>query len=344
MIRNLQKRNERGYIQLQRVGAYLIKNFIGIVVSIFLLSIVIFFMARVAPGDPLKAYYGEQVERMTVEEKERAIERLGLNEPLLTQYMIWLKNSIQGDFGISFQYKQPVSHVISNVIGNTILLGGTAYMLTFLLALVFGILCVYYEQSLFDRLMCKIGTVFTCIPSFWLALLLILIFSVNMKIFPSGGAYTIGKERSIGDTIKHLVLPLSVLIIEHLWYYAYLLRNRLIEETRKDYVIFALSKGVPKWKVLCVHCLKSAMPSYLSLMAVSVPHILGGTYIVESVFSYPGLGRLCFESAKYHDYNLLMTLAMLTAVFVVITSMLARQLSEVLDPSMRRERLGGQIA
>ena len=103
MIRNLQKRNERGYIQLQRVGAYLIKNFIGIVVSIFLLSIVIFFMARVAPGDPLKAYYGEQVERMTVEEKERAIERLGLNEPLLTQYMIWLKNSIQGDFGISFQ-------------------------------------------------------------------------------------------------------------------------------------------------------------------------------------------------------------------------------------------------
>lgn len=323
--------------QWKRYGVKIFLNGVKMIGFLFLLSFLVFFMARMAPGDPLKAYYGERIDRMTMEERQRAIEKLGINEPFIKQYSLWVKGVMKGEVGISYQYKQPVMKVIKGVIGNTMLLAGSAYIFTFLLAFLLAIFCVYYEQSLLDRFLCKVGTIFTCIPSFWLALLFILIFSVNLKWFPSSGAYTAGGERTGKDIFLHLVLPLLVLILEHLWYYAYLLRNRLIEETRKGYVTFALGKGIPRWKVLVFHCVRGAMPSYLSLMALSVPHILGGTYIVEKVFSYPGLGTLCFESAKYHDYNLLMMLTIITAFFVLVSSMIAKVLSECIDHRMRRE-------
>ena len=323
--------------QWKRYGVKIFLNGVKMIGFLFLLSFLVFFMARMAPGDPLRAYYGDRIDRMTMEERQRAIEKLGMNEPFVKQYSLWVKGVMKGEVGISYQYKQPVMKVIKGVIGNTILLAGSAYIFTFLLAFLLAIFCVYYEQSLLDRFLCKVGTIFTCIPSFWLALLFILIFSVNLKWFPSSGAYTAGGERTIKDMLLHLVLPLLVLILEHLWYYAYLLRNRLIEETRKGYVTFALGKGIPRWRVLVFHCVRGAMPSYLSLMALSVPHILGGTYIVEKVFSYPGLGTLCFESAKYHDYNLLMMLTIITAFFVLVSSMIAKVLSECIDHRMRRE-------
>ena len=323
--------------QWKRYGVKIFLNGVKMIGFLFLLSFLVFFMARMAPGDPLRAYYGDRIDRMTMEERQRAIEKLGMNEPFVKQYSLWVKGVMKGEVGISYQYKQPVMKVIKGVIGNTILLAGSAYIFTFLLAFLLAIFCVYYEQSLLDRFLCKVGTIFTCIPSFWLALLFILIFSVNLKWFPSSGAYTAGGERTIKDLFLHLVLPLVVLILEHLWYYAYLLRNRLIEETRKGYVTFALGKGIPRWRVLVFHCVRGAMPSYLSLMALSVPHILGGTYIVEKVFSYPGLGTLCFESAKYHDYNLLMMLTIITAFFVLVSSMIAKVLSECIDHRMRRE-------
>lgn len=323
--------------QWKRYGVKVFLNGVKMIGFLFLLSFLVFFMARMAPGDPLRAYYGDRIDRMTMEERERAIEKLGMNEPFVKQYSLWLKGVMKGQLGISYQYKQPVMKVIKGVIGNTILLAGSTYIFTFLLAFLLAIFCVYYEQSLLDRFLCKVGTIFTCIPSFWLALLFILIFSVNLKWFPSSGAYTAGGERTIKDLFLHLVLPLLILILEHLWYYAYLLRNRLIEETRKGYVTFALGKGIPRWRVLVFHCVRGAMPSYLSLMALSVPHILGGTYIVEKVFSYPGLGTLCFESAKYHDYNLLMMLTIITAFFILVSSMIAKVLSECIDHRMRRE-------
>lgn len=123
----------------------------------------------------------------------------------------------------------------------------------------------------------------------------------------------------------HLILPLTVVVLGHLWYYAYMIRNRILEEVRADYVLLARAKGLTKWGVLFRHCLRNVMPSYLSLMAISVPHILGGTYIVEMVFSYPGLGTLTYESARYHDYNLLMLLCMLTGIVVILCNLPKRQ-------------------
>ena len=121
-----------------------------------------------------------------------------------------------------------------------------------------------------------------------MALVLILIFSVNLKILPSSGAYSTGKAGDVGDRVIHLIMPLTIVVLEHLWYYAYMIRNKILEEVRADYVLLAKSKGLTKNSILFRHCLRNIIPSYLSIMAISVPHILGGTYIVETVFSYPG--------------------------------------------------------
>ena len=121
----------------------------------------------------------------------------------------------------------------------------------------------------------------------------------------SSGAYSIGQEANLADRIRHLIMPMAVVILEHLWYYAYMIRNRLLEETRRDYVLLCKAKGMSRGQIMRRHCLRNIMPTYISLMAISVPHILGGTYIVETVFSYPGIGTLSYESARYGDYNML---------------------------------------
>ena len=303
-----------------------------ILLSVFVLSLLVFVMSRLAPGDPLVSYYGERAERMSVEEHEHAMERLGLNEPIPVQYVKWLGNAFQGDFGISYKYKQDVLTVIEGRLVNTLLLGGIGFILTFGLALLLGIFCVYYENQIPDRILRKVGTITSCIPEFWLSLILILIFSVNLKLLPGSGAYDFGQSANTLSRLTHLILPLTVVVLSHLWYYAYLIRNRLLEETRKDYVLLAKAKGMSRKRVLFFHCVKNIMPSFISLMAISLQHVIEGTYIVEMVFSYPGIGTLSFESAKYHDYNMLMVLCVFTGIFVIAGNVIGQSVSEWIDP------------
>lgn len=311
------------------------KKLLIFVVSTFLLSVIVFYIARLAPGDPLVSYYGERAEKMTAGERAWAEEKLGLHESITVQYGKWLGRAVRGDFGISYKYKMDVLEVIEGRVGNTLLLGGVGFVLIFVLALLLGIWCAWNEERLIDRAICKIGTVTSCIPEFWLSLVLILIFAVELKVLPSSGAYTIGKENDLGDRILHLILPMTVVVLGHLWYYAYLIRNKLLEEVRTDYVLLAKSKGVTGKSVMFRHCVRNIIPTYLSIMAISVPHILGGTYIIETVFSYPGIGTLSYESARYQDYNLLMVICLLSGALVILCNMIAQTINERIDPRMK---------
>lgn len=311
------------------------KKLLVFVLSVLALSLLVFYLARLAPGDPLVAYYGDRTEKMSVEERERSLERLGLDEPIYIQYVHWIEQAFQGDFGISYQYKQPVLEVLEGRVGNTLLLGGVGFLLTFSLALLLGVFCAWQENRWPDKLLCKIGTVTSCIPEFWLCLVLILLFSVTLRWLPSSGAYAAGQADSVSSRVQHLILPMAVIILSHLWYYAYLIRNKVLEEVRADYVLLAKAKGLSQGQVLFRHCLRNTLPTYLNLMAISVPHILGGTYIIEMVFSYPGIGTLSYESAICHDYNLLMVVCMLTGVIVIFCGLLAQILNERVDPRMR---------
>ena len=274
---------------------------------------------------------------MSPEEREWAMGKLGLNEPISVQYVKWVKNAFLGEFGFSFNYKQDVVDVIGGRIGNTLVLGGIGFIIMFAGALLLGILCAWYENRLADRILCKLGTISSCIPEFWMALVLILVFSVNLKILPSSGAYSTGNAGDISDRVLHLIMPLTIVVMEHLWYYAYMIRNKILEEVRADYVLLAKAKGLDKKKLMFRHCVRNVMPAYLSIMAIAVPHVLGGTYVVESVFSYPGIGALSYESARYHDYNLLMLLCMMSGILVIFCNIVSQTINEQIDPRMKDE-------
>ena len=315
---------------------YFCRKILTFTASIFLLSFLVFYISRLAPGDPLVSYYGDRVEKMSPKEREWAEERLGLKDSITSQYFRWLGGAVQGDFGISYKYKMDVTEVIAGRIGNTLILGGIGFLLIFILALLLGILCAWYEDKWPDKIICKAGTVTSCIPEFWLSLLLILIFSVWLHLLPSSGAYSVGGG-GFADRAVHLILPLTIVVTGHLWYYAYMIRNKLLEEVRADYVLLAKSKGLAKRGIMFRHCLRNVIPSYLSIMAISVPHVLGGTYIVETVFSYPGIGTLSYESARYKDYNLLMVLCLLTGIVVICSNTVAQMINERIDPRIRAE-------
>lgn len=313
---------------------YYAKKIFVFILSVFLLSVAVFYVARLAPGDALFSYYGSRVEKMSQEERKWAEKKLGLDAPVHIQYIRWLENAAQGNFGISFKYKTDVFKVIKERLPNTLLLGGIGFLLVFVLSPVLGILCTLYEGTWFDRLVCKAGTIISCIPEFLISLVLILIFAINLKWFPSSGAYSIGNQNDIVERIWHLVLPITVVVASHLWYYAYMVRNRLLEENSAGYVLLEKSEGLSRKSILFKHCLRNVLPSYLSLMAVSVPHIMGGTYIVETVFSYPGIGTLSYESARYKDYNLLMVLCIMSGTLVIICNIIAQIINERIDPRL----------
>lgn len=162
---------------------YVTKKLLIFLVSLLLLSVITFYISRLAPGDPLVSYYGDRVEKMSTQERAWAEEKLGLHDPITVQYIRWLGNALHGDFGISYKYKTDVLEVITGRIGNTLILGGVGFVLIFVLALLLGVWCAWYEDRLPDRIVCRIGTVTSCIPEFWMSLLLILIFSEQRCVY-----------------------------------------------------------------------------------------------------------------------------------------------------------------
>lgn len=325
--------------QTQKKTEYILRKTGQMLLVLFLLSIIVFALARLCPGDPLRAYYGDGLDRMNEQQKELARDKLGLNDSFPVQYAHWAGELVHGDLGISFKYKRPVTEVIGNVWRNTLALGGLSFLLTFLLAIWLGRLCALRENTWTDRILCRLGVVSGSIPAFFLALLLILLFAVNLRIFPTGGAYSLGHAEDLADRLWHLVLPVTVMVLGHLWYYAYMIRNKLLEETRKDYVMLCKAQGIPRGQILRHYCFRNILPSLLVIMAIAVPHILGGTYVVEMVFAYPGLGTLSFESALYKDYNMLMALCMLTGAVVLVCNLLAQIIGEFIDPRMQYETI-----
>jgi peptide/nickel transport system permease protein len=299
------------------------------------LSVVIFFVSRLAPGDPLEAFYGDATQSMTESELSAARSRLGLDGSLTLQYVKWANNALHGDFGMSLRHKRPVLEVVKPLVSNTLILGGAAYILVFVLAVLLALLCARFEDSFADRVICKVATAAFYIPEFWLGVVLVLVFSVNLKVLPSSGAYDIGRAGDWGNRARHMVLPLVVMIASHLWYYAYMIRNKMLDEARRDYVLLARSKGLGPARILVTHCLRNVLPTIVNIMAISIPHVLSGTYIAESVFNYPGIGSLAVSSAKLHDYNMLMLMVLVTGALVISSSMIAQGINELIDPRMK---------
>lgn len=271
---------------------------------------------------------------MNEAQKNAMRHNLGLDQSVLVQYGAWLRELLHGNLGISLKYKRPVTAVITGYIGNTAVLGILSYVLTFLLAFRMGENCALHEGTRRDRFLTGIGVVTGNIPSFFIALLMILLFAVKLPFFPTSGAYSYGMAGSIPNRLWHLVLPTAVMVLGHAGYYGIMVRNLLAEESRKDYVLLHKSQGIPAKRIVRKFCRKNILSAMIPVMAMGAPHLLGGTYVVEMVFSYPGLGTLALESALYKDYNLLMAVTLLTGALVIICNMLGEYLSGKVDPRL----------
>ncbi|WP_028829592.1 ABC transporter permease [Proteocatella sphenisci] len=320
---------------------YVFKKTFQLVITLLILSAVIFVISRLSPGDPLRSYFGDSMERMTPKQLNTARINLGLNDNIIVQYFRWLKNALKGNFGISYKYKQDVVAVIAKVYLNTLYLTVSSFIVIFTLAFLLAIICVINEGTILDRFINKMGIASSSIPVFFVALMLIMFFSVNTGILPSSGAYSYMGSEGFSDRLRHLILPVSSVVITHLWYCTHLIKSKLSDEIRKEYVLLCKVKGLSQIRIIFFHCMKNIMPAVVSVMAVFLPHLIGGSYVVEMVFSYPGLGMLGFESALYQDYNMLMVICLITGFTVVSASMIAQVINEKMDPRMKHDKIDG---
>ncbi|WP_078412548.1 ABC transporter permease [Priestia abyssalis] len=315
---------------ISRLGEAMIALFIG--------SILCFAFIRMVPGDPATAMYGDQFQKMGRADQIRIAQNLGLNEPLYTQYVKWLLNVLQGEWGRSYMTGEEVKIVIAHAVQPTVVLVLSSSIIILVFSLFFGMVSGLRRYSFFDHAVTIVSFVLMSLPSFWFALMLMLFFSVHLGILPTSG---IGKEGT-GDWLKHLIMPSLVLALSHAGYYIRILRNHIAVIKEKEFIWALQARGISERTILWKHIFPNASLPFLSYMGMSLSLTLAGSVVIETLFSWPGLGRLSLKSALAHDYPVLMAAIMLSMSVVIIGSLVIDLICAWVDPRMRRHLLEGE--
>jgi peptide/nickel transport system permease protein len=313
------------------VALYVLRRLIQAVAVLFIVSVVTFGLIHSAPGGPAMLanpeLSSEQVAQMT--------EELELDDPIIVQYLRWLGNVLQGDFGNSYSAIKPVTTVIAERLPNTAILAFTALTLAVVIAIPLGVLSAIRRNSALDRIVAALSFMGISVPVFWLGIMLIILFSLRLGWLPSGGINTVGESDSIRDRVEHLILPVMVLCIGNLAELIRYTRSGMIAVLQEDYMRTARAKGLSQRAVLLGHGLRNAMIPVVTVIAIMIPRALGSAAITETVFSWPGMGRLAVESATNRDYPVVLGVTMTVALITVICSLLVDILYGVLDPRIR---------
>jgi len=285
------------------------------------------------PGNPLKV----MLFNPDIKPDERArLERLyGFDDPVYVQYFKWLIRLLQGDLGWSLYTSRPVTKHILERIGPTALLAGTTLFLSFLIAIPFGILSATKQYSLLDYSSTVIIFFGMSLPIFFLGLVVIYIFAVRFGILPTSGMKTLGIPFSIWDRIKHLILPVSVLTFYQIAPVVRYVRSSMLEVIREDYVRTARAKGISERGVIYKHALRNALIPIVTIFGLSIPFIFNGAFITETIFAWPGMGRLAVGAVFQRDYPILMGTTLITAILVLLGNLIADILYAVVDPRIR---------
>ncbi|HSO14125.1 MAG TPA: ABC transporter permease [Anaerolineales bacterium] len=321
---------------------YALRRILQTIPIIFIISILLFLMVRAAPGGPLTA--ARRNPNVTKEQLERLEEKLGLNDPLPVQYGRWMSDMFSGNMGESIKFHRPVSEMISERIPNTLILVGASFLLTLILAIPIGVLSARKPYSFFDYTVTTVTFIGQSIPVYWLGLGLIVVFYVTLKnpatgdpLFPVGGMNTYGKEGDLLDTLWHLVLPVTALSLGWVAWYSRFLRSSMLDILHEDYIRTAHAKGLHAWAVHYKHALSNAMLPLITLIALDLPSLFAGALFVETIFSWPGMGRLFWDAAKGRDYPVLLSVVMVTAVLIIVCNILADLAYGWLNPQVKYE-------
>jgi len=303
--------------------------------TIAAIVVIDFFLLRLAPGDAADALAAES--GSATEETMTALRaHFGLDQPLIRQFLAYVDNLLHFSLGFSPLYNMPVSRLIGERLPGSLLLMTTALGIALLVGISAGVIMSSFAGRLPDRLLSVIALLFYSIPGFWIGLMLIVVFSVWLGWLPSGGAETIGTGltglRWMLDRVRHLILPATSLALFFIAIYARLVRASMLEVRDQDYIRTAAAKGLSRRIITLRHMLWNALLPITTVAGMHVGAILGGAVVVETVFSWPGLGRLAFEAVLKRDFSVLLGILLLSSFMVIIVSMLVDLLQAWLDP------------
>ncbi len=316
---------------------YILKRLLGIVPLVLLVTVVCFALMHAIPGGPEGVLTDNP--KISPDDLARIRANFGLDRPLAVQYVMWLERVLfHADFGFSYVTGEPVAEMIGQRLPATLELMVSAFLLSLLVALAVGVISVLKRDTPVDSILTIGSLVVISIPVFWLALMSMMLFSVKWGVLPSAGRYTLGVPFSVTDHLRHLVMPTAVLSLVLVAGWSRYVRESLIEAMSADHINVARAKGLSTTAVLFRHGLRNAAGPMVTVVAMSVPILFTGSVVVETVFSWPGMGRLFYEGLLRHDYTRLMGIVLVSSMLVALFNLLADCLYGILDPRIRYAR------
>jgi peptide/nickel transport system permease protein len=316
------------------VTGYIVRRLGGAIPLLLFISFVTYGMMALAPGGPTAILGPHGAVAPAVAARLNAL--YGLDKPWFVQYLLWLKQLLlHGSLGISYVDARPVVTKVLERLPVTIEMVGLALVLTLIIAIPIGIYAGAHRGSIFDNATSTIGFIFYGMPIFWLSIVLIDLFAVQMHLFPSSGLSSLGHENDPFDRLWHLALPVVAIALVSFVSWMRYQRSSIIDAMSSGYIRTARSKGLSERDVLVKHAFRNALLPIVTLLGLSLPTLIGGAYFVEYIFSIPGIGYLTFTSIFTRDYPTLMAITMLTAVFIVVGNLLADLAYAAVDPRIR---------
>ncbi|MGH2561994.1 MAG: ABC transporter permease [Thermomicrobiales bacterium] len=312
---------------IQRRVAVAFPILLAITVSIFLLL-------QLTPGDPLNAYIPPD-QPLPPAQREALRHQLGLDRPLALRYLYWLRETARGNLGYRAQSFEPVSDAIAHRIGPTLLLMGTAMAIGIAAGVALGVLSAVKQYSLLDALLTVLAFFGLSVPVYLAGLLGLYIFALRIDWFPAGGFSTPGEPFSMWDRLHHLVLPACIIAINYVASTMRYTRSAMLEVLGQDYVRTARAKGLRERLVIGVHALRNALLPVVTIIGAYIPNLLGGAVFIESIFAWPGMGRLFIDGVGSRDYPLIMGLTLILAIVILAANLLTDVAYALIDPRIR---------
>ncbi|GAK56412.1 dipeptide transport system permease protein DppB [Candidatus Vecturithrix granuli] len=314
---------------------YILRRLIQTVVVIFLLSFVSYYLMNLMPGDPIDIMIMSNP-RMTPEDADRLKKLYGFDKPIHVRYWIWLTTTLSGDLGYSRTYRVPVGEILGRRLLNTFYLSTSALLLSLAIGIPIGIFSALRKGSSFDYAVNLFAFAGISIPSFFLGILLLIVFAIWLKWFPAGGTQTVGANltgfAAFADRVKFIILPMCSLTAQQMAQYVRYMRSSMVETMHFDFIRTARAKGLPRRRVLFVHALRNALIPVVTIVALSISFLFSGAIITETLFAYQGAGKLVYDSIIANDFNVAMVSFNITVGMVLIMNLIADILYAYLDP------------
>lgn len=322
-----------------KIYTSIIKQIVRAVFLIFCVSLISFILVSLSPLDPIQMNLGQTIKgSMSPEQLKKIQDYWGVNTPLIERYLSWIKDFLRGDMNISLLYRRPVVQILQERLSNSLWLMGIAWFLSGFLGFFLGVLAGFKRNRVIDHIIHKYALVSASVPSFWFALLLLIIFSVWLDIFPIGMSVPIGVDFSnvtFSNRLHHAILPIITLIFINSSAIILHTREKMIEVLDSDYVLFATARGENTFSIIFRHCIRNILLPAITLQFVSISEIFGGSVLIETVFSYPGLGQATVKAGLGGDVPLLLAITVIISTVVFLGNFIANFLYGVVDPRIR---------